>query len=523
MACPAPSPTEVGMASKQGKVILVGAGPGDEGLLTVKGKAALEQAEVVVYDLLANPRLLDLAPAAARRINAGKRAGTHVLTQDQTNALLVRLGREGRRVVRLKGGDPYVFGRGGEEALALRAAGVPFEVVPGISSGVAALAYAGIPLTHRGLATSAVFVTGQERSGKPLSARTLRALAQLDATLVFFMATEAAARVCAQLMKAGKPASTPAACVMSGTRPEQRTLVSTLKALAGDMAAGGFGAPGLLVVGPVATLKGRLDWFERRPLFGRRYLVTRSREQASQLSLRLRELGADVRELPAIRIEARPLDARMRRALKGLPALDWAVFSSANGVEHFFSRLFEAGLDARALAGLRLAAVGASTAQALAARGLKADLVPASFDAEHLLGALLPRLAVKGPRRGVLLVRAVEGRDILLKGLAAAKVKAVDLGVYSTLAAVGDAHDAAADLEAGRIDGVTFGSSSTVTHFRGLFSAAQWRRLAPKVRGFVLGPITRATAQAAGVTVAAEAAEASIAALVQAILKHDGR
>jgi uroporphyrinogen III methyltransferase/synthase len=506
-----------------GKVVLVGAGPGDEGLLTLKGKAALEQAEVVVYDLLANPRLLDLAPAGARRINAGKRAGKHVLSQDQTNALLVKLGRSGKRVVRLKGGDPYVFGRGGEEALALRAAGVDFEVVPGISSGVAALAYAGIPLTHRGLATSAVFVTGQERSGKPLQARTLKALAQLDATLVFFMATEAAARVCGQLVKAGKPASTPAACVMSGTRPEQRTLVSTLGRLAADMAAGGFGAPGLLVVGPVAGLHGQLDWFERRPLFGRRYLVTRSREQASGLSRRLRELGADVRELPAIRIEALPLTGAMRRQLKGLGRLDWAVFSSANGVEHFFGRLLQAGLDARALGGLRLAAVGASTAEALAARGLRADLVPSSFDAEHLLKALLPRLARQGARRGVLLVRAREGRDVLLKGLAAAKVKAVDLAVYSTLAGAADGRAAAAELEAGRVDGVSFGSSSTVAHFRGLFSAAQWARLRPKVRAYVLGPITRASAEAAGLRVAAEAAEASIPSLVQSILKHDGR
>lgn len=504
-----------------GKVVLVGAGPGDEGLLTLRGKAALEQADVVVYDLLANPRLLDLAPSGARRINAGKRAGRHVLTQDATNALLVKLGRAGKRVVRLKGGDPYVFGRGGEEALALSRAGIPFEVVPGISSGVAALAYAGIPLTHRGLATSAVFVTGQERTGKPLRASTLQALARLDATLVFFMATEAAARVCAQLMRAGKPAATPAACVMNGTRPQQRTLVSTVGRLAHDMELGGFGAPGLLVVGPVAGLKGNLDWFERRPLFGRRYLVTRSREQASQLSLRLRDLGADVLELPAIRIEALPLDVPMRRALRRIGKLDWAVFSSINGVEHFFGRLFQVGLDARALAGLRLAAVGASTAQALAARGLKADLVPASFDAEHLLREILPQAGRRRARRGVLLVRAQEGRDILLQGLASARVPVVDMPVYRTLAAASDARVAARDLAEGRIHGVTFGSSSTVEHFRGLFSAAQWRRVRPKVRGFVLGPVTRAAARAAGLSVVAEAAEASIPALVQAILRQD--
>ena len=506
------------MSRALGKVLLVGAGPGDEGLLTVKGKAALEGAQAVVYDLLANPRLLDLAPPAAQRINAGKRAGEHVLTQDQTNALLVRLARQGKRVVRLKGGDPYVFGRGGEEALALRAAGIPFEVVPGISSGVAALAYAGIPLTHRGLATSAVFVTGQERSGKPLQAKTLQALAQLDATLVFFMATEAAARVCAQLVKAGKPASTPAACVMNGTRPNQRTLVSTLGGLAADMAAGGFGAPGLLVVGPVAGLKRRLDWFEERPLFGRRYVVTRSREQASALSGRLRELGAEVLELPAITLKPLPLNLAMRRALLGLRRADWAVFSSANGVEHFFARLLEAGLDARALQGVRLAAVGKSTAEALLARGLRADLVPDSFDADHLLKALLPRLAGSGPRRHVLLARAQEGRTVLMEGLRARRVPILDLPLYRTVAAPRDVRAVAAALASGGIDGVTFSSSSTVTHFQGLFSAAQWRRLAAQVPAMVLGPITRATAEAAGLSVRLEAKEASIASLVRGML-----
>ena len=511
------------MTRPVGKVLLVGAGPGDEGLLTLKGKAALESAQAVVYDLLANPRLLDLAPASARRINAGKRAGRHLLSQDQTNALLVKLARQGLRVVRLKGGDPYVFGRGGEEALALRAAKVPFEVVPGISSGVAALAYAGIPLTHRGLATSAVFVTGQERTGKPLQARTLKALAHLDATLVFFMATEAAARVCAQLVKAGKPGSTPAACVMNGTRPSQRTLVSTLGRLAADMASGGFGAPGLLVVGPVAGLKRQLDWFEERPLFGRRYVVTRSREQASALSGRLRELGAEVLELPAIAIRPLPLGAPMRRALAGLGRADWAVFSSANGVEHFFGRLMEAGLDARALHGVRLAAVGRSTAEALLAKGLRADLVPDSFDAEHLLASLLPRLAKAGPRRAVLLARAQEGRRVLLDGLKARQVPVLDLPLYRTVAAPQDVRDLAGDLAAGRIDGVTFGSSSTVTHFKGLFSRAQWKALAPKVPAMVLGPITRATAQAEGLSVRLEAKEASIPALVQAVLNLQGR
>jgi uroporphyrinogen III methyltransferase/synthase len=507
----------------QGKVFLVGAGPGDPGLLTLKGKAALERADVVVYDLLANPELLALAPASAQRINAGKRAGAHVLTQDQTNALLVKLAKQGKQVVRLKGGDPFVFGRGGEEALALAAAGQRFEVVPGISSGIAAPAYAGIPITHRGLATSAVFVTGQERTGQPLKAKTLKALAALDATLVFFMATEAAARVCAQLIKAGKPASTPAGCVMNGTRPGQRTLVSTLGRLAADMKAGGFGAPGLVLVGPVLGLRAQLRWFEARPLFGRRYIVTRSREQASKLSSKLRELGAEVWELPSIEIQPLPLGAAQRKALKALPGLQWAVFSSANGVEHLRRLCLAAGSDLRALAGLKLAAVGRSTADALAAQGLRADLVPQSFDAEHLLKALLPQLKPAKGRRGLLLVRAQEGRDVLLKGLQAAGQRVVDLPVYRTVAASQEASAIAQALQAGQIDGVSFSSSSTVTHFKGLFTAAQWHALAPRLRGLCLGPITRATAEAAGLRIAVEAREASLDALVDAIVRADGR
>jgi uroporphyrinogen III methyltransferase/synthase len=507
----------------QGKVFLVGAGPGDPGLLTLRGRDLLASADVVVYDLLANPALLDLAPASARRINAGKRAGAHVLGQDHTNALLVRLARQGKRVVRLKGGDPFVFGRGGEEALALAGAGVPFEVVPGVSSGVAAPAYAGIPVTHRGLATAVVFATGQERSGKPLRAASLRALAQLDATLVFFMATERVQKVCASLIRYGKPASTPAACVMNGTRPDQRTLLSSLGSLAQDMRQGGFGTPSLILVGPVVDLRRRLSWFESRPLFGRRYVVTRSREQAGRLSEGLRSLGADVWELPAIRFEALPLDKAMRRALAGLPKTDWLVFTSANGVEHFLARLHEAGLDARSLAGCKVAAMGPGTAEALARRGLRADLLPGSFDAEHLLAGLLPRLARTGARRRVLLVRASSGRDVLPEGLRRNKVACVDLAVYRTLAQAPETRGLERAIREGTISGVTFTSSSTVDQFKALFSPVRWKALAPSVRGLCLGPITRRSAEAAGIQDITEAPAASIAALLKAVVAADGQ
>jgi uroporphyrinogen III methyltransferase/synthase len=508
--------------AKQGLVSLVGAGPGDPGLLTLKAKAALEQADAVVYDLLANPALLRMAPVGAQRINAGKRAGKHVMTQDQTNALLVKLGKQGKRVVRLKGGDPFVFGRGGEEALELAKAGVPFEVVPGISSGIAAPAYAGIPITHRGLATSAVFVTGQERTGKPLQAKTLKALAQLDSTLVFFMATESAARVTAALIKAGKAASTPAALVHAGTTPRQKVILSTLGRLAGEMQAQGLGAPGLLVIGPAVGLRASLKWFEKQPLFGRQYVVTRSREQASKLSEKLRAQGATVWEIPAIRIEATPLNAAMRSAFKRLPQTGWLVLTSANGVEHLFDRLYQAGLDARALAPCKIAAVGQSTANALAAKGLRADLVPPTFDAEHLLAALLKAMSPAERKRGVLLARALEGRDVLPAGLKKAGIPCVDLALYKTVAERSETEPLLEAFHAGQIDAVTFSSSSTVDFFKALFTKAQWQALAPKVQGFCLGPITRRSMEAADLRVAGEAKAATLDALVDCVLKAHG-
>jgi uroporphyrinogen III methyltransferase/synthase len=509
--------------AKHGLVSLVGAGPGDPGLLTLKGKVALEAADVVVYDLLANPQLLALAPAGAQRINAGKRAGKHVLTQEQTNALLVKLGKQGKRVVRLKGGDPFVFGRGGEEALELAKAGVPFEIVPGISSGIAAPAYAGIPVTHRGLATSAVFVTGQERTGKPLQAKTLKALAQLDGTLVFFMATESAERVTASLIRAGRSPSTPAALVHAGTTSRQKVILSTLGRLAAEMKVQGLGAPGLLVIGEAAALRKELRWFEARPLFGRRYVVTRSREQASKLSEKLRAQGAEVWEIPAIKIVPTALNASMRQAFRRLPKTGWILLTSANGVELFFERLYEAGLDARALAACKLAAVGQSTASALAARGLKADLVPPTFDAEHLLAALLKAMSPIERRRGVLLARAQQGRDVLPLGLKKAGISCVDLALYKTVAEKSETAALLEAFESGSIDGVTFSSSSTVDFFKALFSTKQWAHLRPKVRGFCLGPITRRSMEGAGLAVAGEAETASLDALVDCMVKAYGR
>jgi uroporphyrinogen III methyltransferase/synthase len=506
------------------RVFLVGAGPGDPGLLTVRGRELLESAEVVVYDLLADPGLLDLAPPSARRINAGKRAGRAVRTQDQTNALLVRLGRRHTRVVRLKGGDPFVFGRGGEEALALEAAAIPFEIVPGVSSGVAAPAYAGIPVTHRGLAQAVVFATGRGSDGRPPKPAQLKALAALDATLVFFMAIGTFREVAKALIRAGKPAATPAAAVYGGTRPGQKTLRGTLGGLAEAMAAAETGdAPGLVLVGPVAGLSGRLAWFERRPLFGRRYLVTRAREQAGPLSRALRAAGAEVVELPLARIEALPLDASMRRAFAGLARTGWVVFTSANGVDHFFARLAEAGLDTRALAGCAVAAIGPATAAALGAHGVRADLVPKAADSDGLWKELKPELARLGRRRGLLLARAQEGRDVLVAGAKRLGVRVTDLAVYRNVPAPARTRAAlAAEIEAGRLDGVVFTSASGVSRLVGLFTDSRWRRVSPKVRALCLGPVTREAALAAGLEVGLTAASPDTASFVGELTAVDG-
>ncbi len=359
-----------------GFVSLIGAGPGDPDLLTLRGAEALASADVVVYDYLANPALLVHAPPGAERIYVGKKAGSHTLSQDEISALLVKFALAGQRVARLKGGDPFVFGRGGEEALALVEAGVSFEVVPGVTSAVAAPAYAGIPVTHRGLASSFAVITGHEDPTKEESAVDWPRLATGVDTLVFLMGVGNLPRIVEQLLAHGRPADTPVALVRWGTMPDQQTVSGTLVDITEKVKAAGLRPPAVTVVGPVAELREHLCWFEKRPLFGQRVLVTRTRQQASALSAQLRALGAEAIELPTIRIappeDWAPLDA----TIATLAVFDWIVFTSVNGVGHFWARLEAAGLDARALHGVRLAAIGPATAAELEARGLRADYVP---------------------------------------------------------------------------------------------------------------------------------------------------
>jgi uroporphyrinogen III methyltransferase/synthase len=479
-------------------VYLVGAGPGDPGLITVRGAEVLGRAEVVVYDRLSVASLLELAPAGAERISVGKSPGQESRPQEEINALLVERGKAGQEVVRLKGGDPFVFARGGEEAAALLRAGVPFEVVPGITSAVAVPAYAGVPVTHRGMSTSFTVVTGREGKGgsPPVN---WEALARVGGTVVILMGAAERGEIAGQLMAGGMPGATPVAAVTWGTRPEQLTRRMTLERLGDEPVA----APATIVIGSVAGLD--LRWYEDRPLFGRTVVVTRAREQASELVARLRELGADTVELPVIEI-GEPADggAELRRVVAGVGEYQWLTFTSANAVERFFACLTELGRDARALGGVRIAAIGPGTAAALLRWGLQADLVPGQFVAEAVVDAFPP-----GPGR-VLLPRAAVARDALPAGLAAKGWTVDVVEAYRTVVA---RPTPAALAAASAADAVTFTSSSTVTNY---LETAGTGTVPPVV--VCIGPITADTARAAGLQVSVVANEHTIDGLVEALV-----
>lgn len=481
-------------------VYLVGAGPGDPGLITVRGRQLLEAADVVVYDRLAPRALLDLAPSAAQRIDVGKGPGRATLGQEEINALLVEHGRAGRTVVRLKGGDPYVFGRGGEEAEALQAEGVPFEVVPGVTSAVAAPAYAGIPVTHRGLSTHVTIVTGHEDPAKGRKDVDWEALAHAGGTLVILMGAANLRQISGRLVDGGLAPETPAAAVMWGTTPAQRSIRATL----GTIAEAGVEAPAAVVIGEVAALD--LAWFERRPLFGRRVVVTRAREQASELRVRLEELGADVIELPAI--EVRPLQFEVPT----LGAYSWLVFTSSNGVEVFFKNgLGASGWDARALSGCRVAAIGPGTAAALARFGVRADLVPERYVAEALVEAF-PAPDGRGDR--ILLLRAAVARDALPDGLAQLGYGVDVVAVYETVPGDPDPAEVEA-VRRGEVDAVTFTSSSTVTNLVDLLGAIP----KPQPAVVAIGPVTAQAAERAGLQVDGVAEDHTIDGLVDVLVR----
>lgn len=487
-------------------VFLVGAGPGDPGLLTVRGAEALRAADVVVYDRLSAADLLDLAPTDAERISVGKAPGRASMPQDEINALLVERGRAGQQVVRLKGGDPFVFARGGEEATALQVAGVAYEVVPGITSAIAAPAYAGIPVTLRHSSTSFTVVTGHEDPSVGDGTVDWKAVAQVGGTIVVLMGMARIERITGALIDGGRSPQTPAAAVQWGTRPAQRTVRSTLGELPAAVSAAGLGAPATIVVGGVADQ--HLDWFESRPLFGLDVVVTRPADQARALVTALVQQGAGAVVLPTIEI-AGPADggAALQSAVDHLGTYDWVVLTSPNGAR----RLLDALPDARALGGVSVAAIGPGTAAVLAGGNVRADLLPDRFVAESLLEAL-PAPPADRPGR-VLLARAAVARDVLPDGLRSAGWEVDVVEAYRTLPAAPEP----AALEAARsADLVTFTSSSTVASFLEMTSG--W--VPPTVA--CIGPVTAATARGAGLTVAVEAEEHTVTGLVDAIVAWRG-
>ena len=502
-------------------VYLLGAGPGDPGLLTLKARDALARADVVVYDALANPSLLDHARPDAERIYVGKIADKHALPQHEINALLVRKAKEGggRVVARLKGGDPYIFGRGGEEAEALVAAGVPFEEVPGVTSAIAGPAYAGIPLTHRDFASSVTIITGHESPDKPGSVHNWEALAKSASTLVFVMGMKNLPDIAANLIRAGMAPDTPAALVYRGTTPRQRSLVAPLGDLPREAVALGFSNPSVIVVGKVAQLHASLDWFGKKPLLGRRVVVTRAREQASGLAARLTELGAEVIQFPTIEIREPETYAPLDAAIAGLAGYDWLIFTSVNGVRHFWKRLEAGGLDSRALGGLRVAAIGPATAEALASRGITADFVPPRYQAEDVAEGLKAVAGKEMAGMRFLLPRAREAREVLPHELRKAGAVVDVVPAYVTVPAAGRKEEVLGLLEAGELDCVSFGSSSTVENFLALVPA-DLLRAHPETALAAIGPVTARTLERHGLKAAVMPAEYTIPALADAIAAH---
>lgn len=503
-----------------GKVCLVGAGPGEPGWITVRGLELLRRADVVVFDALANPVLLEEARPDAERIDVGKRARDHKLPQEQINQLLVDKARTGALVVRLKGGDPYLFGRGAEEVSFVAREGIAVEVVPGITSGIGAPLAAGIPVTHRDVASSLTFVTGHEDPTKAGSAVDYRALAGLVAaggTVCFYMGVARLGAISESLQSHGLAGSTPAALVQWGSTPRQRTLRTTLARAVADQKAAGIGSPAIIVVGAVAAIEEPgLDFFIRRPLFGQRIVVTRTRQQASELKQRLLELGADVIEAPTIAL-APPADwGQVDAAVRDIRQYHWAVLTSANGVHGLADRLEAQGLDSRHLHGVKFAAIGGSTAAALKSRlGIRADLVPTEFVAESLAGELIARHAVKGKK--FLLLRAEIGRPTLPKALAEAGAEVTEVTVYRTLPAGALPPEVPEALKAGTVDWVTFTSSSTARNLVEMLGPD--RALLEKVKIASIGPVTSQTLRDLGLGVTIEGASATIEGLVAALVE----
>lgn len=512
----------------QGKVYLVGAGPGDPKLVTLRGAELIARADVIVSDRLANPRLLKLARAEAEIVYAGKASRDHTLTQEQIIGVIIDRARQGQVVVRLKGGDPFVFGRGGEEAKALKDADIGFEVVPGVSSAIAAPAYAGIPVSHRGLASSFAVVTGHEavhcsgtaRSGSATEPGRIRwrELATGVDTLVFLMGVERLTEIVHALVENGRPAHTPVALVQWGTHSSQKTVVGTLADIADRVREAGLTAPAVTIVGDVVRMREAISWFEHRPLFGKRVIVTRASTRlagrlpdatSADLAEQLEELGAEVDELPVIKFEPPPDYAALDRAIAKLDSFDWIVFTSANGVEWFVRRLEQLGLDVRAMGDARLCAIGPKTAATLRGLRLKVDYVPSEYVSEAVVREFPEDVAGKR----VLIPRALEAREELPAGLQARGAKVTVAAAYMTVTDDSQAQTLRQRLRE-RVDIITFTSASTVNSFFALIGDT---KLPDDVVAACIGPITAEAARKHGLANIVVASEYTIDGIVEAL------
>jgi uroporphyrinogen III methyltransferase/synthase len=495
-------------------VSLVGAGPGDPGLLTLSAVHALENADVVLYDALVSEAVLSFLPARCERIFVGKRGGGYAMPQEDIEALMVRTALQGRRVVRLKGGDPFVFGRGGEEAQALRAAGIPFGVVPGISSAIAAPAYAGIPVTHRALSAAFTVASGREDPAKPASLLDWEKLADEHRTLVFLMASANLAEIAERLIAHGLVSTTPAAVVQDGTRATQRSCVGTLATIDEDARRAGIVAPAVVVVGDVVRLREHIGWFEHAPLFGKRVLVTRAAAQAGAFARALAARGAEPILAPVIAVEPPDDPAAAHRSIDELASYAWVVFTSANGVDAFFERLASLDADARYLAGVKVAAIGAKTAERLQRFGVRSDVMPAEFVSEEIARALIE---AANPGDRVLVYRAQEARDILPQMLADAGLEPSVVAAYRTVTVrIRDFHERIALASV-----LTFTSASTVRGYAEQFETSADAAAAAREKIVAcIGPITAEAARENGLEPAVVSQEFTTDGLLDALEEY---
>jgi uroporphyrinogen III methyltransferase / synthase len=494
----------------KGLCILAGAGPGDIGLVTLRAREALEQAEVVVYDYLCNPEILKWVPTNAEIVFAGKKSGQHTLRQEAITQLLVDRTKEGKRVVRLKGGDPFVFGRGGEEAEALAAANLRFEIVPGVSSAIAVPAYAGIPLTHRDLASSFTVFTGHEDPAKVETAIDYQALVAGKGTLVMLMGMDRLGSIVPELLTNGADSRLPVALIRWGTTGRQETLTGNLGSIVA--ASVGFEPPAIAVFGRVVELRDKLRWFEQRPLFGRRIVVTRTRKQASALSGKLRALGADVYEIPTIRVEPPENLMEFGELVRDAFQYDWLIFTSVNGVDAFFDMFYRLYDDSRSIGNVKIAAIGPATAQRVRDLHLAVDLQPKEFIAEAIINGLVELGSVENLK--ILVVRAFGAREVLPKRLAELGAIVDQAIAYRTVPETKDTSGALERFQAEAADLITFTSSSTVENFLAL--KLPWP---PNMKTASIGPVTSETMRKHGLSVDVEAARYDVDGLVGAVLK----